>query len=158
MTSHDVGLVEVFLSASNAPLSFPEFESFCFWLDGKFANVIFTEQWMVRQLDINIDFVRKTLDGLTSLSLKAWHNAWARIYQKEKDMIRIEVGMVPDQPLEDVRLQVKDAEMIILSMVAACQDALSGKFVSPQKEEVPEAHHDANKVKESKYDHDPSYA
>lgn len=101
ITVHQKGMIEVWVNASKAPLGFEEFDRFCFWLHGKFSGIVLEHEWKISQIGINCDIEQMHIDGFKSMTLKAWRNAWAQIYQKQKDVVRLEVHMVPDMRLQD---------------------------------------------------------
>jgi len=101
ITVHEGGLVELWLKTSKNPLDFTEFDHFCYWVYGMFSGVVLEHTWTLSQLGINVDTEVLELDGFKKLSLKHWRNAWFQIYQKEKDLLRQEIHIMPDMKLQD---------------------------------------------------------
>ena len=95
------------LQATNNPLSFEEFNGFCFWLFGWGANErILEHTWEVKQWGWNLDLVNldMTKSGFRKFTLKAFRNDWFQIYQKQKDVLRVEAHMNPrDLGLTDLQ-------------------------------------------------------
>ena len=95
------------LQASNNPLTFEEFNGFCFWLFGWGARErILDHTWQVKQWGWNLDFVNldMTKSGFKRVTLKAFRNDWFQIYQKQKDVLRVEAHMNPkDLGLTDLQ-------------------------------------------------------
>jgi len=95
------------LQATNNPLTFEEFSGFCFWLFGWGANErILDHTWAVKQFGWNIDFVSldMTKSGFKRLTLKSFRNDWFQIYQKHKDVMRVETHLNPqDMGLTDLQ-------------------------------------------------------
>ena len=103
ITVHDSGLVEIFLNCSNMPLTYPEFCSFCDFLDGYFEPYFFTRNnAYVTQLGIGKDFEELHLDGLTCIRLHKFKNDWCSIYENEDGRVRFEHHLKLDIDLEDV--------------------------------------------------------
>jgi hypothetical protein len=95
------------LSATNNPLTFEEFNGFCFWLFGWGAREkILDHTWEVKQWGWNVDFVNLdiTKSGFKRLTLRAFRNDWFQIYQKHKDVVRFEAHLNPrDMSLTDMQ-------------------------------------------------------
>lgn len=95
------------LQATNNPLAFDEFNAFCYWLFGWGAREkILDHTWQVKQWGWNIDFVSldMTKSGFKRLTLKAFRNDWFQIYQKQRDVLRVEAHMNPqDMSLTDLQ-------------------------------------------------------
>lgn len=101
VTIHEMGLIEVFLEASHAPLDFGLFEKFSYWLYGTFNGLVLDLDWKISELGINADAHEMQVDGLKRMSLRSWRNAWFQIYQKEKDVVRFETHIMPSISLQD---------------------------------------------------------
>jgi hypothetical protein len=96
--------LHVYISSSKHPLSFPEFESLLVFLDG-FLDAIapFDEPRLVRLKEVGLakDFKELRLDGVSSVSLRAFRNAFARIYYKDDiQATRVEHHLMLDMPLD----------------------------------------------------------
>jgi hypothetical protein len=95
------------LSSTNNPLTFEEFNGFCFWLFGWGATAkILDHTWEVKQFGWNVDFLNldMTKSGFKRITLKAFRNDYFQIYQKQKDVVRFEAHMNPrDMNLTDMQ-------------------------------------------------------
>ena len=95
------------LSSTNNPLTFEEFNGFCFWLFGWGATAkILDHTWEVKQFGWNVDFLNldMTKSGFKRITLKAFRNDYFQIYQKHKDVVRFEAHMNPrDMNLTDMQ-------------------------------------------------------
>jgi len=89
ITKEGYGYIEVFLRASLNPLSFSEFDAFVGWMEGAFPGININS-WAVEQLGINWDTGELRLEGMSALTLRAFKNVWLRLYQKSKDILRVE--------------------------------------------------------------------
>lgn len=97
--------LHVYVSSTKHPLSFPEFENMLIFLDG-FLDAIapFDEPRLIRLKEVGLakDFKELRLDGVSSVSLKAFRNAFARIYYKDDiQATRVEHHLKLDMPLDD---------------------------------------------------------
>jgi hypothetical protein len=97
--------LHVYISSSKCPLSFPEFENLLVFLDG-FLDAIapFDEPRLIKLKEVGVakDFKELRLDGVSSVSLRAFRNAFARIYYKDDiQATRIEHHLMLDMPLDD---------------------------------------------------------
>jgi len=104
------------LQATNNPLTFEEFNGFCFWLFGWGANErILDHTWNIKQWGWNLDFVNldMTKSGFKRITLKAFRNDWFQIYQKQRDVLRVEAHMNPQD------LSVTDLQRLINSIFFA---------------------------------------
>ena len=102
ITIHECGLIEIFLNASDRPLSYEEFCGFCEYLDGFFEPFVFTRNnAYVTQLGMGKDFEELHLDGLTCIRLHKFKNDWCSIYQKDDGRVRFEHHTNLDINLED---------------------------------------------------------
>jgi len=106
------------MNTSKNPLSFDEFDKFCYWLEGKFGAWVPTHAWTVVQLGINVDLHEMHLDGIKSLKLTNWRNAWFQMYQKGQDLVRVESHMMPN-------LEMKDALAVMRSFVTSVEQSAS---------------------------------
>lgn len=104
------------LQATSNPLTFDEFNGFCFWLFGWGAREkILDHTWQVKQWGWNLDFVNldMTKSGFKRLTLKSFRNDWFQIYQKQKDVLRVEVHMNPKD------LALVDLQRLVDTMLSA---------------------------------------
>lgn len=97
--------LHVYISSSKCPLSFPEFENLLVFLDG-FLDAIapFDEPRLIKLKEVGVakDFKELRLDGVSSVSLRAFRNAFARIYYKDDiQATRVEHHLMLDMPLDD---------------------------------------------------------
>lgn len=97
--------LHVYVHSTKNPLSYPEFERMLLFLDG-FLDAIapFSDRRLVRLREIGVakDFKELRLDGVKSVSLKAFRNAWTRIYYHDDiKATRIEHHLTIDIPLDD---------------------------------------------------------
>ncbi len=95
----------VHVGCSKKPLDFPNFQRLLTFLDG-FLEVLapFSNRKLVDLLEIGIakDFRNVRLDGVKSITLKAFSNAWARIYYHDDlKATRFEHHIVPKMTLDD---------------------------------------------------------
>jgi hypothetical protein len=99
------GKLCIYISASKHPLSLPEFDNILIFLDGYLEEIApFNDRKVVRLKEVGVakDFKELRLDGVKSVSLRAFHNAWTRIYYKDdQQLTRVEHHLVLDMPLDD---------------------------------------------------------
>lgn len=119
----DNGTIEIFLRSSKHAVDYATFCAFAGWLDGLFMGQSHTLGLMVVELGIGRDFRTWRLDGVKSIKFTQWRNAWAQIYQKQKEM-RVEIhindriglgdaihimrGMTEPKPQPEMPLPPKD--------------------------------------------------
>jgi hypothetical protein len=85
--------VGIFCKCSSNPFSYLEFKSFRSWLEGKFGNAFILGKPVLVQVGLNKDYKELRLDGVSSIKLQLWENAWQQIYQKGEDVLRREVHL-----------------------------------------------------------------
>jgi hypothetical protein len=99
------GKLCIYIAASKHPLSLPEFDNILIFLDGYLEEISpFQDRRVVRLKEVAVakDFKELRLDGVKSVSLRAFHNAWTRIYYKDdQQLTRVEHHLVLDMPLDD---------------------------------------------------------
>jgi hypothetical protein len=99
------GKLEVYVSSSKNPLSYPEFELLLSFLDGFFMEVApFKDRRVVRLKEVGLakDFKELRLEGVKSVSLRAFKNSWARIYYKDdQQLVRVEHHLALDMSLDE---------------------------------------------------------
>lgn len=101
--------VSVWLKASQNPLSLEEFDKFCYfiygWAEGKYLP---EGGWIVKQYGFNLDMygLDMTKSGYKTLTLSSFRKMWVQVYQKGKDMTRVEVHGVSDQLTEKDLMRV----------------------------------------------------
>jgi hypothetical protein len=90
--------VVISVSASSAPLRTTDLDAFFAKLSG-YCSAIGVEldspNTRVARVELNADYKQFEVSGLTDVSLKAFQNAWAHLYQKHADLMRIELQVVP---------------------------------------------------------------
>lgn len=90
-TVHENLFVEVFVNCSKNPLSYPEFQRFCEFLNGFFDPFYFNRSDMfLVQVGVGKDFNELELDGVKSVRLHKFANDWATIYMKDDGRVRFE--------------------------------------------------------------------
>lgn len=94
------GLVEVFLKSSRLPMSISEFMRWEAYLHGVFPNFEVMD-FKVIQIGLNCDYKRLRLDGVKSIKLQTFKNAWFQIYEKAEDILRIEGHLVTEIDLKE---------------------------------------------------------
>jgi hypothetical protein len=99
------GKLCIYISSTKHPLSYPEFELLLSFLDGFFQEVApFKDRRVVRLKEVGLakDFKELRLEGVKSVSLRAFKNAWARIYYKDdQNLTRVEHHLTLDMSLDD---------------------------------------------------------
>ncbi len=104
VTFHKKGLVEIFCSTSECPMDYVTFTKFVSFVDGLlhiFGSDLYKANARLRQIGLNYDYRALRLDGVNSIKLQTFHNAWAQIYNKGRDYMRIEEHMVTDISLAE---------------------------------------------------------
>jgi hypothetical protein len=98
ITIHLKGLIDVSINSTSNPLTYPDFLKVLTFLDGFLEGFApFRDRRVIDLLQIGIakDYRYLRLDGLSGASLKAFTNAWVRIYYKEDlKVTRIEHHLV----------------------------------------------------------------
>lgn len=101
--------VSVWLKATNNPLSLDEFDRFCYfiygWAEGKYLP---EGGWIVTQYGFSLDMygLDMTKSGYKTMTLSKFRKMWVQVYQKGKDMTRLEVHGVSDQLTEKDLMRV----------------------------------------------------
>ena len=91
ITIHQKGLYEIFVGSTGNPMDFPAFSRVCSYLEGHLGvDVWHGGRSELVQLGLNIDVVGWRLDGVKSVKLQKFKNAWSQIYQKELELLRVE--------------------------------------------------------------------
>lgn len=87
----ECGLVEVWVKCSDNPLEYSHMLRLNEYLKGFMSEICPFTNVMVREIGINKDFRELRLEGVSSISLRNFMNAWSRIYFKETiGAVRIE--------------------------------------------------------------------
>ncbi|MBN1540326.1 MAG: hypothetical protein JW939_09300 [Candidatus Thermoplasmatota archaeon] len=107
-------IVGIFMDNSESPLDYQEFKAFRYWIEGRFGNAFMLGNPVLRQVGLNKDYSELRLDGISSIKLQKWENAWAQIYQKAEDVLRREVHLVPKNLSLDeaIKMLQDQAEMV----------------------------------------------
>ena len=100
ITIHEMGLCEVWINTSEVPMEFHQFDRFQAWVKG-LLDFVDPFTWKITQLGLNVDVREMNLEGLTSLKLSVFRNAWFQIYQRGQDVVRFESHMFPNLHLEE---------------------------------------------------------
>ena len=100
ITVHEMGLCEVWINTSEVPMDFHQFDRFQAWVKG-ILDIVDPFSWKITQLGLNVDVREMNLEGLTSLKLSVFRNAWFQIYQRGEDAVRFEAHMFPNLHLEE---------------------------------------------------------
>jgi len=105
ITVHLKGKIDVYINSSNNPIDYPGFLKILAFLDGYLVNLApFRDRKVVRLLEIGVakDFKQLRLEGAQCISLKAFTNAWARVYyKKDINATRFEHHLTPNMTLDD---------------------------------------------------------
>ena len=101
ITLHEkAGLIEVFVNNTNSPYTLEDFRMWVAWLNGKF-EMIPTGAWIIRQIGFNWDTSRIRLEGIKGISLQKFENIWIQLYQKTKNLVRIESHLTTEISLQE---------------------------------------------------------
>lgn len=111
--------VLISLRSSTFPITPIEFEGFAGWLEGIFNNQAVLLNLKVIQLGIGMDFKEYRLDGVKSITWKAWRSAYIELYQKSKDTLRLAIH------LSNQNIDLIDAITILKGMTNAPLDVVS---------------------------------
>ena len=97
--------VYIYFSSTKNPLNYPDFELLLSFLDGYFEGVApFRDRRVVKLKEVGLakDFKELRLEGVKSVSLRAFKNAFARLYYKDDDnLTRFEHHLVLDMSLDE---------------------------------------------------------
>lgn len=97
------GLVELWIKCSENPMDFSAMYRFKEYISGFLSPVCDFSDARVREIGINKDFRELRLEGVSSLSLRVFMNAWSRIYYKETiGAVRVEQHWVGSISFHDV--------------------------------------------------------
>lgn len=105
ITVHLMGKIDVSIRSSDNPLGYLDFLKMLDFLNGFLEQLApFSNKKVVDVLEMGIakDFRKLRLEGVKCVTLKAFSNAWARIYwHKDLKMTRFEHHLVPRMTLDD---------------------------------------------------------
>jgi hypothetical protein len=97
------GLIELWIKCSECPMDFSAMFRFREYIKGVLSPVSDFSDARVREIGINKDFRELRLEGISSMSLHVFMNAWSRIYYKESiGAVRVEQHWVGSISFEDV--------------------------------------------------------
>lgn len=95
LTLHEKGLIEIWIKCSDNPLDFSSMYRFNEYMKGYLSEITDLSDAKVREIGINKDFRELRLEGVSSMSLHVFMNAWSRIYYKESiHSVRAEIHWV----------------------------------------------------------------
>lgn len=96
------GKLEISMKSSENPLDYVDFEKFISWMDGRFENRLHLLKLHLVQIGINRDFTKVRLNGVQTIFLGQFRNAWGQIYYKRKlGVTRVELHIQPNLGLAD---------------------------------------------------------
>jgi len=105
ITVHLKGKIDIYINSSDNPLDYPSFLRMLTFLDGVLEKLApFGDRKVVRVLTAGIakDYRQLRLEGVKSVTLKNFSNAWARIYYKDDlKATRFEHHVVLKMTLDD---------------------------------------------------------
>lgn len=105
VTLHSNGRLEFFIGCSKHPVSYLEFRDIVSYVEAKMDFFGPFENQLITQIGINKDYKMIDLDGVRSLRLKEYSNAWFQIYKKESlGCVRFESHVAPKISLRDAFL------------------------------------------------------
>ena len=104
----DNGTIEIFLKSTKYPLSYNTFIAFTGFLRALLGDAQ-TEQLKLVQIELGKDFKNWRLDGVKSIKLREFKNAWIQLYQHSAEDMRLEVRV-------NDRISLGDAVHILQSM------------------------------------------
>ena len=90
VTYHPEHTLIIDLRSSENPLSFNDFDAFTGWLEGRFPSIPLG-RWKVLQAGFNWDIIGMRLDGVESITMNILKDVWYRLYNKGRDILRVEV-------------------------------------------------------------------
>jgi hypothetical protein len=142
VTWHDMGLIEVWLEASKSPLTFPDFEKYVIYIQGRFSGIVEERKWEVVQWGLNADIYGIEAQGFKAVKLQVFKDTWFQIYRKQQDLIRVEAHSTKVLSMDDV-------SRLFLTL-SACAHEAQNRHETPTEQEAP--YHS-----KPSYEHDPSY-
>jgi hypothetical protein len=96
------GLIEIWVKCSENPMDFSSMFRFNEYMKGKLDVISDFKDARVREIGINKDFRELRLEGVSSMSLRVFMNAWSRIYYKESiGAVRAEIHWVGSISFQD---------------------------------------------------------
>lgn len=96
------GLIEIWIKCSELPLGFTDMYRFSEYMRGFLSPVSDFKEVRVVEIGINKDFRELRLDGVSSMSLHVFLNAWSKIYNHKERGVRVETHWVGSIDLETV--------------------------------------------------------
>lgn len=96
------GLIEVWIKCSDNPMDFSSMYRFREYMRGLLSPVSDLSDAKIREIGLNKDFRELRLEGISSMSLHVFMNAWSRIYYKESiGAVRVETHWVGSISFQD---------------------------------------------------------
>lgn len=99
---HAPSAIEVNVTASESPLSIPEFDAYLSFLEGLFYPDFYAYAWEFPSLGVNVDRVGYWIEGCNSVTMQDARGYIARWYNKQGIGVRQEVHMFSNLGLDDV--------------------------------------------------------
>jgi len=122
VTVHGNGTVELFIGCSKHPINYLEFRDIYNNVMGRIDFLSPFVDSMITQIGINKDYKLLELDGVRSLRLQEYCNAWFQIYKKESiGVVRFESHVAP-------RLGLRDAFLILEGLSSGKGDYDGGEL------------------------------
>jgi len=128
ITVHEMDLCEVWINTSEVPMSFHQFDRFQSWTK-ELLDFVDAFSWKITQLGLNVDVREMNLEGLTSLKLNVFRNAWFQIYQRGQDVVRFEAHMFPN-------LHLEEAMMILSRLVETKVPVRESEYIRDSQEKT----------------------
>jgi hypothetical protein len=101
------GLIEIWVKCSENPLEYHHMYRLNEYLKGFLSGISDFTDVKVREIGINKDFRELRLEGVSSVMLKSFMNAWSRIYYKETiGAVRVETHWTGTIDFQDVILLI----------------------------------------------------
>lgn len=105
LTIHENLKLDIYIACSKHPLSLPDFEAILLFLDGFFEGIApFKDRRVIQLKEVAVakDFKELRLDGVKSVSLRAFKNAWTRLYYKDDiEAVRVEHHLVLEMSVDE---------------------------------------------------------
>lgn len=137
ITVHPSDLVEVFLNASQNPVTYEEFSRFCSYLEGLLGDIYILGDSRLIQIGLNYDIEGVKLDGVKFLKLQQFRNAWSTVYQKHRDTLRVETHLTTEISLQEAIDILKalgprtDEEEVKKRLIKKATEVATEEYVPP---------------------------
>lgn len=130
------GMCQVSLAASDTALTPEGFDLFLQWLDGWMTaqRIPFrVEMATMDNLELNRDGMRMSIADCRRFKMQQWRNAWAQVYQKDRDRLRAEIRLTKGR---DYALRMDEAASVVDRLVRRPESiALTPSIYAPQPPE-----------------------